>query len=188
MNWEAIGAIAELLGAAGVIVSLLYLATQIRQNTRSVRMTSHHGLMSEFRATARALTQDPELGDLHRKGLENPEQLSEADRGRFGTQVASAVQIYGELYSHHRAGLVEDEFWESRKRNLFYYMALPGVSAWWRGDCRVGGKPADGGSVMGSARTQTPSAREGVLAASLVPAARQVFSRPQQVVGAHGKN
>jgi hypothetical protein len=32
MNWDAIGAIAELLGAVGVIASLVYLATQIRQS------------------------------------------------------------------------------------------------------------------------------------------------------------
>jgi hypothetical protein len=32
MNWDAIGAIAELLGAIGVIASLVYLATQIRQS------------------------------------------------------------------------------------------------------------------------------------------------------------
>ncbi len=37
MNWDAIGAIAELLGAIGVIGSLVYLATQIRQNTTTVR-------------------------------------------------------------------------------------------------------------------------------------------------------
>ena len=32
MNWDAIGAIAELLGAVGVIASLVYLATQIRHS------------------------------------------------------------------------------------------------------------------------------------------------------------
>ena len=32
MNWDAIGAIAELAGAIGVIASLIYLARQIRQN------------------------------------------------------------------------------------------------------------------------------------------------------------
>ena len=34
MNWEAIGAIGEVLGAIGVIVTLGYLAIQIRQNTK----------------------------------------------------------------------------------------------------------------------------------------------------------
>jgi hypothetical protein len=32
MNWDAIGAIAELLGAIGVIASFVYLATQIQHS------------------------------------------------------------------------------------------------------------------------------------------------------------
>lgn len=38
MNWEAIATIAELVGAIGVIASLVYLAVQIRDNTRSSRI------------------------------------------------------------------------------------------------------------------------------------------------------
>ena len=38
MNWEAVGALAEGLGAIGVIVSLLYLASQVRTNTRASRV------------------------------------------------------------------------------------------------------------------------------------------------------
>ena len=37
MNWEAIGAVGEILGALGVIITLLYLAGQIRQNNRQIR-------------------------------------------------------------------------------------------------------------------------------------------------------
>ncbi len=51
MNWDAIGAIAELLGAIGVIASLVYLATQIRQNTRSVRSATYQGLIGVQRQT-----------------------------------------------------------------------------------------------------------------------------------------
>ena len=35
MNWDAIGAVGEILGALGVIVTLVYLSAQIRQSTRS---------------------------------------------------------------------------------------------------------------------------------------------------------
>ena len=45
MNWEAIGAIAETLGAIGVIASLVYLAGQIRQNTRSIRGATYQDLI-----------------------------------------------------------------------------------------------------------------------------------------------
>ena len=33
MNWDAVGAFAELAGALGIVVSLVYLATQLRQNS-----------------------------------------------------------------------------------------------------------------------------------------------------------
>ncbi len=36
MNWDAIGAVGEIVGAAGVILSLVYLAAQIRHNTKQV--------------------------------------------------------------------------------------------------------------------------------------------------------
>ena len=37
MNWEALGAIGEIVAAVAVVVTIGYLAVQIRQNTRSVR-------------------------------------------------------------------------------------------------------------------------------------------------------
>ena len=36
MNWEALGAIGETVGAIGVILTLGYLALQIRQNSRQI--------------------------------------------------------------------------------------------------------------------------------------------------------
>ena len=55
MNWDAIAAIAEGLGALGVIASLLYVAVQVRQNTRASRVESKlaaTGLMSSYLAAA----------------------------------------------------------------------------------------------------------------------------------------
>jgi hypothetical protein len=37
MNWDVIGAIAETLGAAGGIASLVYLGTQIRHSREQMR-------------------------------------------------------------------------------------------------------------------------------------------------------
>ena len=50
MNWEAVGAIAESLGAFGVIVTLLYLTTQLRQNTRALRSSTTQTYRSETNA------------------------------------------------------------------------------------------------------------------------------------------
>ena len=40
MNWEAIGAIGEVIGALAVVASLIYLASQIRQNNKLARNDS----------------------------------------------------------------------------------------------------------------------------------------------------
>ena len=40
MNWDAIGAIGEIIGALAVVVSLIYLAGQIRHNNQLARSNS----------------------------------------------------------------------------------------------------------------------------------------------------
>ena len=40
MNWEALGAISELLGAIGVVVTLLYLSRQINRNSKQLEGSS----------------------------------------------------------------------------------------------------------------------------------------------------
>jgi hypothetical protein len=48
MNWEALGAIAEFLGAIAVLITLLYLARQIRQNRDSVESASAETVLSNI--------------------------------------------------------------------------------------------------------------------------------------------
>ena len=89
MSLEDLGNIGEFIAAIAVVLSLIYLAVQIRQNTRSVRMASHYAVMSEFRTNIRVLTQDPELASAYQAGLEHPDQLSDTDRARFGPLLKS---------------------------------------------------------------------------------------------------
>ena len=41
MNWEAIGAVAEFVGAFAVVITLIYLISQLRQNTKALRSSSY---------------------------------------------------------------------------------------------------------------------------------------------------
>ena len=53
MNWEAIGTIGEILGAFVVIVTLFYLAMQIRQNTKAQSIATFESAMSGFNEVIR---------------------------------------------------------------------------------------------------------------------------------------
>jgi len=46
VNWVAIGAIGELIGGAAVIATLIYLAVQLRQNTKGIRAQSYYNVVS----------------------------------------------------------------------------------------------------------------------------------------------
>ena len=71
MNWDAIGAIAELLGAVGVIASLVYLATQMRQNTRAMRASAYQEVLNQRDSVMLPLMQDGELAQLCSRGVAN---------------------------------------------------------------------------------------------------------------------
>jgi hypothetical protein len=47
MNWDAIGAIGEIVGAIAVLATLIYLAIQIRQNSAIQRAQTHQQLALE---------------------------------------------------------------------------------------------------------------------------------------------
>jgi hypothetical protein len=84
MNWDAIGAIAELLGAIGVIASLVYLATQIRQsreqmsqNTQAMRASGYQSFFQNMDEVAMRSTSSPEMAQSVRLGLTDLDQLTE---------------------------------------------------------------------------------------------------------------
>ncbi len=61
MNRDAIGAISEMIGAAAVVVTLLYLVKQIKQNTESNEAVDLQTCQSDSTAHWLAMAQNPEL-------------------------------------------------------------------------------------------------------------------------------
>ena len=61
MNWEAIGAMSEAVGVLGVIISLIYLASQIRQNRKAVHAATAHSLAMQIGSFCDPFLADPGL-------------------------------------------------------------------------------------------------------------------------------
>jgi hypothetical protein len=61
MSWDGIGAVGELVGALGVIVSLVYLAAQIRQNSQVVRTATRQAVSTSQMEIGMQLASNPEL-------------------------------------------------------------------------------------------------------------------------------
>ena len=78
MNWEAIGAISETIGAAGVIASMLYLAVQVRASTRASAIESKLASSRIYTDFIGSLIQSPELNRILVQGCKDLTSLASA--------------------------------------------------------------------------------------------------------------
>ena len=83
MNWEALGAVAELLGAIGVIATLVYLSAQIRHNNDQLRGAATTAVYEYQRTLTEMLSADPELYKIALRGNEDLSSLDPWEQQRF---------------------------------------------------------------------------------------------------------
>ena len=79
MNWDAIGALGELIGAGAVVVTIVYLSIQIRANTNQVRSAEHHRFRDETSRLHEIALSSREHAELLTK-MANNEELSPVER------------------------------------------------------------------------------------------------------------
>jgi hypothetical protein len=131
LNWDAIGATAELLGALGVIGSLMYLAVQIRQNTRSVRASSYQSAVAIGVEVNRMVAGDAALASILRRGREDLASLDPDEETRFNALLGSQFRLYENVYYQRLAGTLEPAMWEGYRAILLRNTSRPGVRVWW---------------------------------------------------------
>ena len=132
MSWEAIGAVAEAVGALGVIASLLYLATQVRSSTRASAVEAKlesTRLLNDF---VENLIQKPELNELFLRGLADLDSLSKSDYYRFSNMALKAFWFFSAGHFQYRMGTLTEDDWYELRSVVLYWLARPGGRAWWK--------------------------------------------------------
>lgn len=131
MTLQDLGNLGELVGAIGVIVSLVYLAIQIRQNTRSVRAASFQEAVRDIIAITDTLAMDPELSRIYWKGLADFESLDADERRRFSSYFVSMFRRLENIVYQTRHGALEAGSWVGVRMTAMSLFARPGTRTWW---------------------------------------------------------
>ncbi len=138
MNWDAIGAIAELAGAIGVILSLAYLAVQIRLNTgqmertaRAARGAAYQGVLTTFQSYLIPIGTDGEMADIFRRGLVDIDQLNESEFFRFNWMMGGYLTNLDNAFYQLQDGVVSEERWQTMLHGLRFFVRSPGFKDWW---------------------------------------------------------
>lgn len=131
MNWEALGAIANLLAAVGVIATLIYLSIQIRQNTKAVRSSSIQNLVQSFSTTAQAAVENEYIVPLLLKANAGADNLTEEERGRLHFWFIMTFRRFEGVYFQRDLGIVDAEVIDGFERSHIAILASKSAQAWW---------------------------------------------------------
>jgi len=131
VNLETVNAVAQLIAATGVIVSLFYLAAQIRQNTKSQRSVVVDSLTSSLINLLGPQASDPKLTRAFASATEDWHGASEEDRIRAIAVLFALFKLFENAWFQQRQGTLDLQQWEGWKLYMLAYFHRPGVRTWW---------------------------------------------------------
>lgn len=118
INWEAIGAVGEIGGAIGVVVTLIYLAGQLRQNTQALRSSTNQAYNErtdsywDFQAEHSAT-----LGSIYESQKPYAE-LTSQQRLIVDSLMMKAFNLLEAMFLHHQSGAMGDNEFRAKKEGF----------------------------------------------------------------------
>ena len=134
MTLQELGSLGELVGGVAVVVSLLYLAVEIRHHTRGLdqnkefmRLSFENEIRRETANFRSMIATDADLADLWRRGLTGEAKLDSAERLRFGYLLVNITSFLRAQFAARSRGLYSYEIGVF----LRTVVRTPGFREWW---------------------------------------------------------
>ena len=137
MTVQDLGSIGELVAAIATVATLVYLALQIRQNTKQLRDNARALRLAQVRATTdseidfrRLLLSNPEIDEVEKRGSEG-ETLDPKDARRFGHILWDVtLRSQGRWYLVKQSVLSE-AYWDRVSQMQIRYLRTNAARQWW---------------------------------------------------------
>lgn len=178
MDWNVVVSIAEMIGAIAVVISLIYLASEVRSNTRALKASAGFDASLHMSELNEVLFQSLLGDDVYQQGGElrftkvlarlydptsSPDDLSPSDH-LICAFIHRAVfqKIEGEFYLYQH-GFLEASHWEARRSWACGLIELPIPREWWGSEVEQGiFRPEFVAAITaaGKSRLKIPGGRE----------------------------
>lgn len=131
MNWDAIGAISELVGAIGVVVTMVYLAFEVRRNTKAIRLDTGHDVTEEIRSIYALMAENNDLADILRRAAIDAEGIHGTDKVRWYALNMNFLRAVENARIQWIEQSLDSRQWSGFKRQTMDYTRLPGFRDFW---------------------------------------------------------
>jgi hypothetical protein len=124
--------ILETISVIAVILSLIYVARQIRQNTEAMRDQAERDVTLALQQFSTFFIYDKEITQIFIAGLQDAETLSPEDFMRFNALLSYLFSSFETALTYHRRGMFNDEDQERYVQTILELMKNPGTQFWWQ--------------------------------------------------------
>src|SRR5512133_1858618 len=106
MHLNDLANIGQIVGAIAVVISLIYVALQIRQNTNAIRAATAQSVHEHFANWYNSFARDASLSQIAINGLKDYGSLSEADKARCVAVFMAFLSYSQNAFLKWRQGLL----------------------------------------------------------------------------------
>ncbi len=124
--------LAEIVGVFAIVVSLIYLTLQVRQNTRSTRLETVQAINTEFVSWMDMIGSNRELTEIYHRGLFDLQSLDVTQRLQFSIALSRLFRTIHELYFQWQEGAVDATIWHSWTATCADVLQYPGFQEIWK--------------------------------------------------------
>lgn len=131
MNWEAIGAIGEIVAAAAVIGSLLFVGSQLRQSRYIERANAQRDLLKQASEWMSSPSLDSDIFEAVRQCLEDFHGADPIVKDRFNGWAFRLLFIMEQAHYMRQDGLINDGSFDGFERAMLSIISARGGRQWW---------------------------------------------------------
>jgi len=127
-DWAAVG---EIVGGVAIIISLVYVGLQIRQNTKALKLGTAHHTTENFSDWYLVTAENDQLADIFFRGLQDIQSLQPVEKFRFFALLHKFFRAYENAYYQFRNGALDDDAFEGLTQMMLMIKTTPGIITYW---------------------------------------------------------
>lgn len=131
MSLDTLAQIGEFVGGVFVVVSLIYLAHQVRQTNRFQRSENYARVLERMSTLQGRLAADADLSHIATVGAEDPYRLSRAERVRFAWALYELFGAGEFMFHQAQARALPPAVWARWDATIRWWLSHPGMRLWW---------------------------------------------------------
>ena len=113
MSFEHISNLAQIVASVGVIVSLIFVGLQIKQNTATLQRNEHNSTMAQWTVIRMAIARNRDIAELMTAGLQGERALDAADRLRLEQLLAEQAWTAFQVWDRAQRGIFPEGTFEA---------------------------------------------------------------------------